>query len=78
MNDEMKQQINEIVAGILEVNSSETNLFDRESNSTWDSLKHLEIIMAIEEEFDIRFSTTEVTNIKTAADLYELVNRKLS
>jgi len=77
MNNEIKQQINEIIAEILEVNSNETNLFNRESNTMWDSLKHLEIIMAVEEEFDIRFSTTEVTEIKNAADIYELVFVKL-
>ncbi|MFJ7825266.1 acyl carrier protein [Psychrobacillus sp. NPDC096623] len=78
MNNELKQQINEILAETLEVNASDTNLFDRESNATWDSLKHLEIIMAIEEEFDIRFSSDEVTKVMNAEDIYKLVEEKHS
>lgn len=78
MTNEMKQQINEILAEILELDEINESLFDRESNATWDSLKHLEIIMAIEEEFDIRFSASEVTEVMNAGDIYNLVDVKIN
>lgn len=78
MRNNLKETINEIIADILELEGSDESLFSRESNTTWDSIKHLEIIMAVEEEFDIRFSTTEVTDVKNASDIFVLVNEKLS
>ncbi|MBG9755862.1 hypothetical protein ABD89_07895 [Lysinibacillus sphaericus] len=62
---------------MLELDNANVELINREKNATWDSIKHLEIIMAIEEEFDIRFTATEVTAVKTIQDLYEYVEKKL-
>lgn len=45
-------------------------------NAGWDSIKHLEIIMAIEEEFDIRFSSAEVTKVKKMLQIYTQLLRK--
>lgn len=73
----MRETINEILIEILELDDANVELLDREKNATWDSIKHLEIIMAIEEEFDIRFTATEVTSIKNIRDLYEYVEKKL-
>ncbi|QGG50061.1 acyl carrier protein [Lysinibacillus pakistanensis] len=73
----MKETINEIVIEILELDEASEELLDREKNATWDSIKHLEIIMAIEEEFDIRFTATEVTAVKNIQDLYAYVEKKL-
>ncbi|RUL54199.1 acyl carrier protein [Lysinibacillus antri] len=78
MNDGLKQQINEIIAEILEMNANDTSIFDRGKNTNWDSLKHLEIIMAIEEELDIRFSSSEVSEIMNAEDIYNYVDKKLN
>lgn len=73
----MRETINEILIEILELDNANVELINREKNATWDSIKHLEIIMAIEEEFDIRFTATEVTAVKTIQDLYEYVEKKL-
>ncbi|MEC1715547.1 acyl carrier protein [Schinkia azotoformans] len=77
MNKNIKQKIDEILQEVFEIESVDESLLSRESNATWDSLKHLEIIMAIEEEFDIRFSAIEVTEVVNASDLYKIVEKKL-
>lgn len=74
----MKETINEIIVEILELEVANEELMNRENNVGWDSIKHLEIIMAIEEEFDIRFSSSEVTNIKDVTDLYRMVEEKIN
>ncbi|MGG2053153.1 acyl carrier protein [Lysinibacillus pakistanensis] len=73
----MKETINEIIVDILELDSANKVQMDREKNAGWDSIKHLEIIMAIEEEFDIRFSSAEVTKVKNVTDLYTIVEEKV-
>ena len=44
----------------------------------WDSLRHVRIIMAIEEDFGIRFRTLEVIRLRNIGDLQTLVDGKIS
>jgi acyl carrier protein len=42
----------------------------------WDSLSHLRIILALEAEYGVRFSTREILKLRQVGDLQELVDRK--
>jgi acyl carrier protein len=42
----------------------------------WDSLSHVRILAAIEEEYNIKFRSLEVLRLKTIGQLQELVDRK--
>ena len=43
----------------------------------WDSFAHVKLIIALEEEFGVKFSIDEVANTKTAGRLAELIDAKL-
>ena len=51
----------------------ETNASDIEG---WDSLAHINLIAAIQEEYDIRFSMDDVTSMKSVNDMIEAIMRK--
>jgi len=42
---------------------------EREKESGWDSLKHIELIFALEEKFDIRFTEDEMARLKTMSSI---------
>jgi acyl carrier protein len=42
----------------------------------WDSLTHINVIVAIEKRFKIRFTTGEVTGLNNVGDLMDLITRK--
>jgi acyl carrier protein len=42
----------------------------------WDSLMHINLIVAIEREFKIRFTTREITSLRNVGDLVDLIARK--
>ena len=42
----------------------------------WDSLNHIDMIVAIESEFKIKFTTAEVTLLKNVGELIALVDKK--
>ncbi len=42
----------------------------------WDSLSHLNFLMSLEEKFQIRFSTFEMTNIKSISDIEKSLNKR--
>jgi len=43
----------------------------------WDSLTHINLIVAVEKEFKIRFTTAEVTNLKNVGELIDAILRKI-
>ena len=43
----------------------------------WDSFNHINIIVATEERFGIKFQTAETEELKSVGHLVELIGRKL-
>jgi acyl carrier protein len=43
----------------------------------WDSLSHVNIIVAVEQHFKVKFKSMEVLKLKNVGDLQNLVNLKL-
>ena len=42
----------------------------------WDSLNHLRLITAVESEFDIRLSMSQIRGIECLGDLHSYVDRR--
>jgi acyl carrier protein len=43
----------------------------------WDSLNHVNLVVAAEKHFRVRFTTKEVNGLKSVGDLIALIGRKL-
>jgi acyl carrier protein len=43
----------------------------------WDSLNHIDLIVAVERKFKIKFTTREVTSLKNVGELADLSLKKL-
>ena len=44
---------------------------------SWDSLSHVNVVLAVEKHFGVRFKGVEVIRIKSVGDLQRLVDSKL-
>ena len=44
----------------------------------WDSLNHINVILAVEKEFKIKFKGAEILRIKNVGELQQLIDAKLS
>lgn len=53
----------------LEISSE----FSQENCSEWDSVASVQLVLAVEQEFGMRFSTESVAGIKSVADLQRLL-----
>jgi len=55
---------------------------DRESNAQtvegWDSLAHINLVSAIEQEFGIRFALGELETLKNVGEMVDLIQSKLA
>ena len=70
----MQTKVFEIVARIMGVPQNEVS--EDSSPQTlpkWDSLRHMKLILALEETLDIRFSDTDVSMMKDVRSILERV-----
>ena len=44
----------------------------------WDSLNHVNVILAVEKHFDVHFKSLEILKLKNIGDLQRLLNSKLN
>lgn len=62
--NQIEQRAASVMSVILDIPISEITLEATQDNyPTWDSLKHLDIVVALEEEFDINISEEEIGNL---------------
>jgi acyl carrier protein len=53
--------------------SADTTATDIEE---WDSLRHIELLVAVEQEFGVRFNTGEVAGLKNVGEMVQLIAAK--
>lgn len=78
MEKNVKNEVKEIIASILGVSVDEV-LDDTAIGdiTEWDSLHHIQIISAIEKEFDIRFTPDVMMDLEDVSDIVEAVEERV-
>lgn len=65
-----------------DVFDDETITIEAETNSSnidgWDSLMHINLVVAIEKDFKIKFALGELEDLKNVGEMIELILRKAS
>jgi acyl carrier protein len=75
----MKDRIKQIMASVFGIDSSDIgDNSSPESIEEWDSLKHMSMILALEEEFHVRFNDEEVIELISCALIESIINSKLA
>lgn len=75
--NEILTQVNEIFKDVLDNEDIQlTPSTTADDIEEWDSLTHVQLIVAIEKRFKIRFSTSEITSYKNVGELCEGVEKK--
>jgi len=73
----MRQKVFEIVARIMGVPvEAVTSESSPETLANWDSLRHMKLILAIEESLDIQFNDQDIVSIKNVQDLLSRLEAK--
>ncbi len=76
MIDENRVRASKTLSIILEKTIDPATNPMRGNMAKWDSLKHIELILMLEDEFNIRFSTEEVNAIRSLDDIVEKIKVK--
>jgi acyl carrier protein len=74
----MKEKIKEIIADVfdIEIKKVKENM-SQKNTETWDSLKHLNLIVSIEEEYSISFEPEEISDMNDFKAIINIVKKKI-
>jgi acyl carrier protein len=75
----VNDKLREIVAELFELEPAAVDgALTPEEVELWDSLNHLRLVSAVEEEFAIKLSMKEIESIRSLATLQALVEQRTS
>lgn len=64
-----------IFARVLGVDAVVAESTCRSASEEWDSLKHIEIVFQVEEEFDVRFGESDIAELRNVESIVSIVER---
>ena len=74
----MEDQIKQIMADVLDLDAGYIDESTSQDNTpNWDSLNHINLVFAFEQEFDTTFSPEEIEEMTSYLDVVETLERKL-
>jgi acyl carrier protein len=70
-------RLTDIIVEVLRVPRADlTDDLDMEATSTWDSLSHMQLIAALEEEFGIELTADEIVAMRSVGRIREILREK--
>ncbi len=74
----MEQDVKSIMAEVLEIPVGQINeQTTMETADTWDSLRHMEMVVAIERRFNVEFEAEEALEMTSVAGIMQILGAKL-
>ena len=75
INSDIQKILSQILKlKIIEIND-QTSIFN---TTKWDSLTQIQIIIALEKKFQIKFSQTEIFQLNNFMDIKKVLNKKIN
>lgn len=76
--DELFTRVREIVESVLgfEVGAVSSDGIGVGQTAGWDSARHLEIIMNVEDKFNLKLQTSDYADVETVRDIVDLVSKR--
>lgn len=72
--EEIFIKLNEIFQEVFDDESIEvTETTNSEDIEDWDSLEHINLVAAIEQEFDIKFTMAQVVGMKNVGEMVDVI-----
>ena len=68
----LKQDLFQLIASSLNVKTQEIKIDSAPDHfSSWDSFKHMELILAIEDKYSIKLTDKQIAQIRNVEDMYK-------
>lgn len=74
------EEVAAIIRDVLDINDDRQLKIDADTTADqtegWDSFNHINIVVAIEQHFGIKFKTAEIESLRNVGELVALIARK--
>lgn len=70
------ERIQMVIADVLDEDKPVNEMTVAADFENWDSLGNIRLFMALENEFDIRFATAEISGLKNVGELVRAIDTK--
>ncbi len=78
MGYKIKERVKKIMSAVFCIAEEEIKSnSSADTITTWDSLKHMNLVVALEEEFDVEFSDNEIIELINTQLIIEVLREKL-
>ena len=79
MENNLDNHIKNVMSAVFEIPIEEINEDTSPDNvGSWDSLKHMNLVVALEEEYDIEFIEEEILEMMNLSQIKSIVLEKLT
>jgi len=66
-----------VISAVFEISTGEINDKSSPDNIiSWDSIKHMNLVVALEEEFDIQFNDLEIFELQNLSLIINIIGEK--
>ena len=74
----MISKIEKVMRDVFSIDDKQiiNNDSSQDSISNWDSLRHIQLVVSLEEEFEIEFNDSEITEITNFASIAKVIESK--
>jgi len=76
VTNNLKQSINNILCSTLKSQCKINNNLVKNNIEEWDSLKHITIITALEEHFNVQFEPEEIEMLNSSDKILDIISKK--
>jgi acyl carrier protein len=79
MNADLSNTVQRLLADILSVSEREITVASSpDTHESWDSLQHLNFVLAVEQQFGVTFKPEEIENITSVRSMIDTLETKLT
>jgi acyl carrier protein len=73
MEERIKNVFNDVFKGTIEFSTD----LSRETENRWNSIKHIEFLVALEKEFNLRFDGSDATEMNSIHKIISLIEQRI-
>ena len=77
--EEVYERLNKVFQDVFDDDSITVNENTTSSDiEDWDSLEHINLVVAVEQEFGIKFNMNEVTTMKNVGEMVDIILSRIN
>ena len=77
--EEILEKLNNVFIDVFDDESIQvTDSTTADDIADWDSLEHINLIVAVEQEFGIKFNMNEVTSMKNVGEMVDIISSRIN